>query len=322
MDFDLPFSSWLAELAQDPELLQVAFVLVIALATFLFVLAAVIMANGLRNPVARRVDSLRSGDGASQPQVSATAELLERLGQLMAPSKRESKRVGNVAAQLRYAGYTNANAVMIFFGLRLVCILLLGASTTWLSVTFGGLPVNDAVLFGAAAAAVGYVLPDILLGRQARRRQDRIRRALPDALDLLVVCAEAGLGLNAAIQRVADEIEIQHPDLAGELQAAIMQTRAGYDVRSALKELAERTDVQDITAFVTMLLQSMRFGTSISETLRIFADEMRDKRLQRAQEKAAKLSVKILIPIALFIMPAFLVVAMGPAVLSLMQALG
>ncbi len=137
----------------------------------------------------------------------------------------------------------------------------------------------------------------------------------------MVVCTEAGLGLNAAIQRVADEIEIQHADLSDELHLVMMQTRAGMDNRTALKELEARTGVDDIRAFVTTLVQSMRFGTSIAESLRVFSEEMRDKRLQRVQEAAAKLSVKMLGPIALFIFPSFLLVAIGPAIIRMMQAL-
>jgi len=153
-----------------------------------------------------------------------------------------------------------------------------------------------------------------------RRRQRHLRHALPDALDLMVVCAEAGLGLNAAIKRVADEMGVQHPELAEELDLVMMQTRAGMDSRSALKELERRTGLDDIRAFVTTLLQALRFGTSIAQSLRIFSDDMRDKRLQQAQEKAARLSLTMLMPIALCMLPMFFVILLGPSLISLHKA--
>jgi tight adherence protein C len=137
----------------------------------------------------------------------------------------------------------------------------------------------------------------------------------------MVVCTEAGLGLSAAIKRVADEIGMQYPELADELQLLLMQTRAGMDNHAALKELERRTNLEDLSAFVTTLIQAMRFGTSIGQSLRIFAEEMRDKRLQRAQEKAARLSLTMLIPIALCMLPMFFLVLLGPAFLSLATSL-
>jgi tight adherence protein C len=136
----------------------------------------------------------------------------------------------------------------------------------------------------------------------------------------MVVCAEAGLGLNAAMKRVADDIGVQHPELADEFSLVIMQARAGVETRVALRELERRTGLEDMTSFVTTLLQAMRFGTSIAESLRVFSEDMRDKRLQRAQEKAAQLSLKMLMPITLFMMPMFLLIAIGPAGLALMRS--
>jgi tight adherence protein C len=283
--------------------------------------AFALLLGGLTDPVKKRVGEVkdehrRSGLG-DRPH--ATEQLVERLGGIIQPKKGDDKRVGNIAKQLRYAGYNRASAVRLFFGARLLSIVALPVLVVIGSVGTGAASFNDALVYALGAAALAYVLPDLWLSRKARKRQERIRRGLPDALDLMVVCAEAGLGLNAAIQRVANEIEIQHPDLAGELQLMMMQTRAGIDVRTALKDFDERTNIDDIRSFVTTLLQSMRFGTSIAESLRIYSEEMRDKRLQRAQELAAKLSIKMLAPIALCIMPAFLLVAIGPAIISLTQ---
>ena len=208
----------------------------------------------------------------------------------------------------------------MFFGIKLlafVVVPLLLISGIWLFTRWS---VADSLSLIILAGVLAFVLPDLWLSRAVRRRQKHLRHALPDALDLMVVCAEAGLGLNAAIKRVADDIGVQHPELADELQLVMMQTRAGMDSRAALKELERRTGLDDIRAFVTTLLQAMRFGTSISDSLRVFGEDMRDKRLQRAQEIAARLSLTMLMPIGLCMLPMFLFIVMGPSVLVLSKA--
>jgi len=321
MDFTAQLQGLLASFLDDADMVRIGFVAVVGVGAFLLAVAVALLLSGLTNPVKKRVGFVKDGDLARGDEMQGAAQVVGELGRVMLPGKGESKRAGNIAKQLRYAGFTGPNAIRLFFGARLISVVVLPALVLGLSVVSGRVLINDAFLYAVGAAALAYVLPDIWLSRKARQRQERIRRGLPDALDLLVVCSEAGLGLNAAIQRVAGEIDIQHPDLAAELQLLMMQTRAGIDVRTALKDFDERTNVDDIRAFVTTLLQSMRFGTSISESLRIYSEEMRDKRLQRAQEQAAKLSIKMLAPIALCIMPAFLLVAIGPAIISLMQAM-
>jgi tight adherence protein C len=284
-------------------------------------LAVALLLSALTDPVKKRVGLVTKDQTGSSPEGHGASRLVSELGGVLLPKASGGKKAGNIAKQLRYAGYNSPNAIRVFFGARLIGVVIGPLLVMGWALTSGQVPFADAVLYGVGAAAFAYILPDLWLARKARHRQQRIRRGLPDALDLLVVCAEAGLGLNAAIQRVAGEIDIQHPDLASELKLLIMQTRAGIDVNTALRDLDERTNIDDLRSFITTLMQSMRFGTSISESLRIYAEEMRDKRLQRAQELAAKLSIKMLAPIALCIMPAFLLVAIGPAILSLMQAM-
>jgi tight adherence protein C len=321
MDLITQMQLWLADLVGDGEPARIGFLVTVGIAAFLLAVAVALLLGVLLDPVKKRVYFVKDEAAAQPAQGRGTSAVVSQLGEVMLPGKEDSKRAGNVAKQLRYAGYSGSNALRLFFGARLISVVAAPALVFVASVMLWGVPLQDALLYALGAAALGYVLPDLWLSRKARRRQERIRRGLPDALDLLVVCAEAGLGLNASIQRVAGEIDIQHPDLASELELMIMQTRAGVDVRAALKDLDERTNIDDLRSFVTTLLQSMRFGTSIAESLRIYSDEMRDKRLQRAQEAAAKLSVKMLAPIALCIMPAFLLVAIGPAILSMLEAL-
>jgi tight adherence protein C len=166
------------------------------------------------------------------------------------------------------------------------------------------------------------VLPNIVLDRLALNRITRIRNGFPDALDLLVVCSEAGLGLNAAIQRVGQELAETHPELADELVLVNAEIRVGVDRGEALRNLAQRTGVDDIRGLVALLTQSMRLGTGIAETLRIFAEELRDKRMQRAEELAAKLGTKMIFPLVLCMFPGFFVVILGPAILRIIAVFG
>jgi tight adherence protein C len=206
--------------------------------------------------------------------------------------------------------------LLVFYGVKLMLIVGLAGGATVLLLTLTAIPISTAAQFSGAAGALGYLAPSWWLKRAARSRKQRIRRALPDALDLLVVCSEAGLGLGASIHRVAGDMVVSHPELADELEIFSMQTRAGLDHRAALRDFEQRTGVEEVRGLVSTLLQSMTFGTSIAETLRIFSDELRDKRMQAAEEEAAKVSTKMLFPLALCLLPAFLGVALGPAVVG------
>ena len=183
------------------------------------------------------------------------------------------------------------------------------------------LPTVTVFLFTSAAVIAGVVAPALVLERKVKRRQTRLRRGLPDALDLLVVCSEPGLGLKAGLQRVSDDIYVSHPELADEFSLVNAQTRVGVENVVALRDLADRTGLEDIGGLVSTLSQSMRFGTSLADTLRVYSEEMRDKRIQRAEEAAAKLSTKMLFPLVLCVFPSFFVVALGPPFLGALDAL-
>ncbi|MGA7061279.1 MAG: type II secretion system F family protein [Candidatus Acidiferrales bacterium] len=169
------------------------------------------------------------------------------------------------------------------------------------------------------AAVVGYLLPELWLMWRVQARQHRLRLALPDALDMLVICVEAGLGLDQALMRVAQELRITHPQLSEELQLVNMEMRVGKTRLEAMRELARRTGVEDIKALVAMLIQTERFGTSIAQSLRVHSDDLRMKRRQRAEEMSAKTTVKMVPPLVFFIFPALMVVILGPAVIMLMR---
>lgn len=170
-------------------------------------------------------------------------------------------------------------------------------------------------------ALIGFYLPNFWLRRKVDRRKEKILRGLPDALDLMVVCAEAGVGLDAAIQRVGEEMKLANRPLSEEFRLLNLELRAGKQRRDALKNLALRTDLDDVRSLVTLLVQTERFGTSIAQALRVHSDSMRTKRFQRVEEVAAKLPVKLLFPLIFFIFPSLFVVILGPAILKVYRTL-
>jgi tight adherence protein C len=248
-------------------------------------------------------------DGAGYERMIAT---LRRIGQMAPKSPSE---MGRLQRKLVAAGYRGKEAVIVFVGLRAGCALAAFAIT---SMPFVG---RQSLLLSLSVAGLGYLLPTMVLGRLAKKRQHRIRLSLPDALDLLVVSVEAGLGLDQAIQRVADELEAAHPDLAGELRLVNLEMRAGTERAEALHNLGERTGVDDVVSLVAMLVQTDRFGTSVAQSLRVHSDTLRTKRRQRAEEAAAKTGVKMVFPLVFCIFPAIWVVAIGPAAISFMKVI-
>jgi tight adherence protein C len=177
------------------------------------------------------------------------------------------------------------------------------------------------LLLAIGAAALGYLLPGMALARLAKRRQHRIRLSLPDALDLLVVSVEAGLGLDQALQRVGEELGVAHQDLSDELRLVNLELRAGNSRPEALRHLADRTGVDDLSSLAAMLIQTDKFGTSVAQSLRVHSETLRTKRRQRAEEAAAKTGVKMVFPLVFCIFPAIWVVTIGPAAIKFVQVL-
>jgi tight adherence protein C len=171
------------------------------------------------------------------------------------------------------------------------------------------------------AALIGYMVPGLVLSRYINKRKLRIENGLPDALDLLIVCIEAGCALDQAILKTSAELEVSHPDLAGELKLITTEVRAGKSRIEAFKNFAKRTRVDDVRALVAMLVQTDRFGTSVAQALRTHAETARNKRRQRAEEKAAKVGVKLVFPLVFFLFPAFYVVTLGPAVILFVRSI-
>jgi tight adherence protein C len=174
---------------------------------------------------------------------------------------------------------------------------------------------------GVLIALIGFYLPDIWLLQKSDKRKQNILNSLPDALDLLVIAVEAGMGLDSAIYRVASELKMNSPELSDELHFMNLELRAGKTRRECLKNLALRTNLDEINSLVTLLLQTDKFGTSLAKALRVYSDSYRSERFQRAEEIAAKLPVKLLFPLVAFIFPALFVVLLGPAAISIYNAL-
>ena len=237
-------------------------------------------------------------------------ESLKRLGN-MAP--RSVGEMSKMQRRLVAAGYRRNEALLIFAGVRVGLALL---AFVVLSVPLFVKPNLGVSLIGAV---IGYVLPGMVLARLAGKRQHRIRMGLPDALDLLVVSVEAGLGLDQAIQRVGQELTFAHPDLCDELKLVNLELRAGVARPEALGNLGERTGVDDVISLVAMLVQTDKFGTSVAQSLRVHSDTLRTKRRQRAEEKAAKLGAKLVFPLVTCIFPAIWVVTIGPAAIKFIE---
>jgi tight adherence protein C len=264
-------------------------------------------------PSRRRLLGLEQGVPATgvldQAQV-LTDEATPQQKKLAAYVPKSPKEMGRLQRRLAAAGYHGFTPVLIY-SLSEIAFALLGFAGVYFFV-----PVPTRLLFALAAGAMGYMIPAFFVARRIRLRRKQIENGLPDALDLLIVSIEAGLAIDQAILKCAEELALPYPALAHELQMVNIETRAGKPRLEAFKNFAKRTQVDDVRALVAMLIQTDRFGTSVAQALRTHAEESRVKRRQRAEEKAAKLSVKLIFPLVFCLLPAFFVVSVGPAIIK------
>jgi len=228
----------------------------------------------------------------------------------------KGKKASQDQLVLTRAGFRDPNAHFAIKGARLLVMTGL-----FLLVMWTGLYEINPVAVPVFAAGAGWYLPELWVLTRVKARQKRLRLALPDAMDLMVICVEVGLGMDQALMRVADELELVHPELSAELSMVTLEMRVGKTRLDALRELATRTGLDDIKALVGILVQTDRFGTSITSALRTYSDELRTKRRQRAEELAAKVSVKMVPALVFFIFPALMAVILGPAVILIMKSL-
>jgi len=261
----------------------------------------------------RRLEELTLGREEEQkPRLQALIGLFKRIGEKV---PRSPKELGPLRLRLVQAGFRRDEAITIFFGIRVMFALVL---FMFFSTSIVARPNMTMALAGLGA---GYVLPGMALARMAKRRAHKIRLSLADALDLLVVSVEAGLGLDQAMSRVASELQFAYPQLSEELKLINLELRAGKPRAEALRNLADRTGVDDLSSLVTMLIQTDKFGTSVAQSLRVYSDTLRTKRRQRAEEAAAKTGVKMVFPLVFCIFPAIWVVTIGPAAIRFMTVL-
>jgi tight adherence protein C len=280
-----------------------------------------------RNPlVAQRLSELQ-GAGRDTPAIlqrrrrQARTDRLKGVLQAFGEAVQErSANHAQVRLRMIQAGYPNASAVPMYMGSRIALPAVLAIGTMILMPILGKSSLATLIMT-IYFAAMGYVLPSMIVKQKIKRRQKEMQKALPDALDMLVVSVEAGLGLNQALVRVSEEIDRLSPVLSEQLGLVNLEIRAGTAREEALRNLAERTGLQDISSLVGMLIQTERFGTSVAQALRVHADTMRTKRRQRAEEAAAKTTIKLIFPLVFCIFPAMFVVILGPALIQIYKAL-
>ncbi|MCE3262193.1 MAG: type secretion system protein [Pseudoduganella sp.] len=308
------------------NVIQIAFLALVFL--LVFGSAYLLMMRFSADPVQGRLQQVTERPAATRRRERINANVLARIAAWMAPiaklSGGDSEEWEKSALRTRFmnAGLRHSSMGVLYFAakttLAIMLPLALYASLVMMHSRLSG---NGLMFWLLLAAGAGYYLPNLLLHWAIDRRRLEIFESFPDALDLMTVCVEAGLAMDAALLRVADEIGIKSPILADELHLVTLELRAGLAKERALRNLALRTGVEDVDALVAMLIQAERFGTSIADSLRVQSDQLRTRRRQRAEEAAAKISLKLLFPLIFFIFPSLLVVLMGPAFISIYRVL-
>jgi tight adherence protein C len=300
----------------DGQLILALTVTFVGVAVLSGLIASALMARS--SPERRRLRELTAvaaagtGGGGTVTLTDRPDAVARRVSTFVPKSPKE---MGRLQKRLTRAGFTHARAA-VFFAVAEVLLPLAFALATiwWFGVLRGG-------IFALLAAGVGYALPGFWLALKTSQRQKEIQNGLPDALDLLIVCVEAGAGLDAAIVKASEELALSYPALAEEMRLITTETRAGKPRLEAFKNFAARTGVDDVRQLVAMLVQTDKFGTSIAQALRTHAATSRTKRRQRAEERAAKLGVKLVFPLVFCLFPALYVVVLGPAVIKIMESL-
>ena len=295
-------------------------VLAFVFASLLVAGAAFALSPAPAGAIERRLGEVIDGgftDTIEQPQSGYVKSLIDGFKRIGSMAPKSPSEMGKLQQRLVAAGYRRPEALVIFLGVRVSLALLAFAL-----MSFPIIVRRPSLVLSLTVCGAVYVLTGMVLARKAKKRQHVIRLGLPDALDLLVVSVEAGLGLDQAIQRVSSELQFAHPDLCDELRLINLELRAGKPRSEALHNLADRTGVDDIQSLVAMLVQTDKFGTSVAQSLRVHSESMRTKRRQRAEEAAAKTGVKLVFPLVFCIFPAIWVVTIGPAAIKFVEVLG
>jgi tight adherence protein C len=299
---------------------------------FLMILATLpIMLRRRADPLAKLREANKSTLAASSaPRTKATkkslrmggaaSDKLDRFAGFLEPKTAEE--MSSARLKMTRAGYRGRNAVRTFHAIQFslgILFLIIGVIYAIVSSVSGEVSTTTLLLSVIVPGAVGYYLPKYWLERRIQSRQEQMQNGFPDALDMLLVCVEAGQSLDQGIIRVSKELSAGYPALAEEFEIVSAEVKAGKDKTSVLKNFAERAGITDISSFVTVMIQSQTFGTSIAEALRVYASEMRDKRVMRAEEKANKLPTKMTLGTMMFTVPPLLIILVGPSVYDMLQ---
>lgn len=276
----------------------------------------------LRRLGSKDVAGMQNIESAVVPDERPVAEIAQRLAsplnKLLPPSATEARKTQRLLMQ---AGYRSPEAPIIYRGIHVISMVVLPLLSIVVNSYFAN-SFSTMLMSVMVSFVMGFFLPPFFLKKSINKRQRDVRWGLADALDLMVVSVEAGLGLNAAMLKVSSELKDVHPAVAMEFELANLEIRVGRDRDEALRNLAERTGVDDLRSLVAMLIQTDKFGTSIAKGLRVFSDSLRTKRRQRAEQEAQKAAVKLLFPLACFLFPTLFIAILGPAALNLIDVLG
>ncbi|EQM72326.1 type II secretion system F family protein [Pseudomonas stutzeri] len=312
----------LASVIGDERWVRLAFLLAVALSVGLAAATVAVLAMGLQDPVRRRLAVIKRGGDWSHGEApqSGLQLLLEQVGQRFV--SQDAGQAPGTRMLLLHAGFRSASAVQVYWATRVLLPLLLLVGSLLVLPLVANVSLTSGLLAAGVAVGLGWLTPALYVERRKDARQTRLRGAFPDALDLMVVCVESGLALPQAIERVAEEMSVSQVELAEELATVNAEIRAGIPSATALANLAERTGLEDMRGLVSLLAQSIRFGTSVADTLRIYAEEFRDRRTQAAEEQAAKIGTKLVFPLIFCLWPSFFLVAIGPAMIGVLKAFG
>jgi tight adherence protein C len=288
------------------------------LAVSSLILLVFMLVGGRKNRLDNRLRNLAGTGEGKSAEPDAVANLarsaLPKMGAALVPKSDEERT--RLQTRLTHAGLYSRQAMLVFLGVKvllMVAPMLLGVVAGLLDLV----PFTYGVVGGSLLGAFGMVGPSMWLDRQKQARQSGLRRALPDALDVLVICLEGGLSLPGAVKRVAGELRTAHPMLAAELNIVQREMQLGLSTGEALREFAERTDLEEIRSLASVVTQAERYGASVVKALRVHAETLREKRLQYAEEMGQKAAIKILFPTLVCIFPGLFIVVLGPAVIQL-----
>lgn len=311
----------LNEHLQNETYSRMVFVAFVGIAALAFAYSLTVLAGSLTSPFENRKRALTKVSGGDHKDAGdRMIDSLDPLAKIFVP--KEEKHINQVREKLIHAGFRSETALKKFYAIKMLLVIVMFFIVSFSGGYLSEVTTRQVIAYALFASLVGYLLPSMVLDKLAQNRIKIIRASFPDALDLLVVCVESGLGLTASIQRVANELDVSHPELSEELNLVTVEIRAGVNRVDALRNLSKRTGVDDIKGLVALIEQAMRFGGSVADTLRVYSEEFRDKRMQRAEELAAKIGTKMIFPLTFCLWPGFFVVAVGPAILRVLEVFG